>query len=329
MLKHIGYSLALIIVWASLIGANIIDQAELNKFIDSMVQRHEFDGSELHSLFQQVKLTPEVIEAVSKPAERRPWYRYRPIFLTEERIGGGVEFWSANAKTLDSTATTYGVAPQVVVAIIGVETRYGASTGRYRVMDSLTTLAFNYPERSAFFQDELENYLLLVREQSIDPLSLRGSYAGAMGMPQFIASSYRRYAVDYDGDGVSDIWSNPTDAIASVANYLKAHGWQADRAIAIPAEVRGDQYKGLIELGIKPQIALARINDYGIQLEENVPDDAFGSLVALETAEGQEYWVGLTNFYVITRYNHSPLYAMAIYQLSEAIKSRYEAEHKD
>ncbi len=329
MLKRIGFILALVISWMGITGATSIDQAELHRFIDSMVQQHAFKGSELHSLFQQARLSPEVLQAISRPAESRPWYRYRPIFLTKERVAGGVGFWSANAETLSSTEATYGVAPQIVVAIIGVETRYGANNGKYRVMDSLTTLAFNYPERSAFFRGELEHYLLLVREQRIEPLSLKGSYAGAMGLPQFISSSYRRYAVDYDGDGISDIWNNPTDAIASVANYLSAHGWQADKAVALPATVTGERHQEFIELGLKPQIKLAQVNDYGIQLKGDAPDDALGSLVVLETETGQEYWVGLTNFYVITRYNHSALYAMAIYQLSEEIRLQYEAQFKD
>ena len=219
--------------------AELPEQEDMRAFITEMSQRHGFNRAQLDAWFKAARVRSDVIAAISRPAESKPWYEYRPIFLQPTRIEGGAVFWNENAKVLQHAEEVYGVSPQIIVAILGVETRYGRHQGNYRVMDSLVTLAFNYPPRSAFFKDELEQYLLLTREEGIDPLAMTGSYAGAMGQTQFISSSYRHYAVDFDGDGKRDLWNDTADAIGSIANYLKAHGWERGGAVAVQATVSG------------------------------------------------------------------------------------------
>jgi membrane-bound lytic murein transglycosylase B len=291
-----------------------------------MVQQHQFDASQLQALFQQVRIRDDIIKAISRPAEKKPWYQYRPIFVNQQRIEGGVRFWQENRETLAQARTMYGVAPEIIVAIIGVETRYGQHTGRYRVLDALSTLAFDYPPRSRFFTSELEQFLLLTREHQLDPLELTGSYAGAMGQPQFISSSYRSYAVDFDGDGHSDIWDNTVDAIGSVANYFRRHGWQPGQPVAAELNVNGIDVTPLLTDGLKPGYPVARFRKLGLQLPDNFDDAEPAKLLQLEVLGGYTYWLGLQNFYVITRYNHSPLYAMAVYQLSQRIRQRYQEQ---
>ncbi len=202
-------------------GSDLLEREAVNSFIENMVAKHGYDGAQLNALFSKVTLSGKIIAAISKPAEALPWYQYRAIFLKPDRIHSGVTFWHEHKAQLQRAEQQYGVPVEVIVAIIGVETRYGRNTGSFKVLNALSTLAFDYPKRSPFFTRELEHYLLLTREQDIDPLTLKGSYAGAMGIPQFISSSYRAYAVDFDGDGVTDIWRNPTDAIGSVGNYFQ------------------------------------------------------------------------------------------------------------
>jgi len=206
-----------------------------------------------------------------------------------------------------------------------VETRYGRHKGKYRVLDALATLGFHYPKRSRFFRSELEQFLVLAREESLDPLAVKGSYAGAMGLPQFISSSYRRYAVDFDGDGQRDLLGNVVDAIGSVGNYLKAHGWKAGQGVAVPARVQGNGYKAILEQGLKPHTAVGRMRDQGVAVAGSEAHTLKAALIEFETEQGPEYWAGFQNFYSITRYNHSPLYAMAVYQLSEEIREAYES----
>ncbi|MGA7802629.1 MAG: lytic murein transglycosylase B [Gammaproteobacteria bacterium] len=301
-------------------AAPLADRPALNEFIDQMATRHHFDRARLVELFAKVRVQPSIIEAITRPAESKPWYQYRPIFVTRSRIEEGVKFWDRHANLLDQARQKYGVAPQILVAILGVETRYGTHTGRYRVLDSLSTLAFDYPARAKFFRSELAQFLLLTREEGIDPLSVKGSYAGAMGDPQFISSSYRRYAVDFNGDGKRDLWNSPGDVIGSVANYFRAHGWTPGAPIAVRAKVTGDRYPSLLDSGLEPRMTVSAMRGYGVEPQTPVPGDAQAILLALQDRTGDEYWLGLHNFYVITRYNHSPLYAMAVYQLGEAIR---------
>ena len=297
-------------------------QSEAREFIAEMVHKHGFDRTQLESWFKAARVHGEIIDAISRPAESKPWYQYRPIFLQQARIKGGVEFWDKNAKLLERAEEVYGVPPQIITAILGVETRYGSHQGSYRVMDSLVTLAFNYPPRSAFFKSELEQYLLLTREENVDPLSMTGSYAGAMGQTQFISSSYRHYAIDFDGDGKRDLWDNTADAIGSVANYFKEHGWKRGAAVAVPVTVSGGDAQALVDKGLKPSLKVTDFQRLGIKQSDALSMDDRVALIELEQKEGMEYWAGLQNFYVITRYNHSPLYAMAVFQLSEEIRAR-------
>jgi len=296
------------------------DRPQVEKFIQQMVQKHRFTHQELEDVFSKARVRPSIIAAMSRPAESKPWYQYRPIFVTHSRIQGGVAFWNKNADTLERAEKTYGVPPRILVAILGVETRYGQQKGGYPVIDALSTLAFDYPPRSAFFKKELEQYLLMTREENIDPLKLVGSYAGAMGQPQFISSSFRSYAVDFDGDGHRDLWDNPADAIGSVGNYFHKHGWQAGEPIASRADVHGKGYQKLLDAGLKPSYTPAELRSAGVSFKGEPGPDAKGALIQLQTEYGDEYWVGWKNFYVITRYNHSALYAMAVYQLAQQIR---------
>jgi membrane-bound lytic murein transglycosylase B len=302
------------------------NEPQVQDFIADMVDRHDFNRDELLEVLGQAERRDDIIELMSKPAEKTlAWYEYRKIFLTSSRIDGGVAFWTQYADILAKAEKAYGVDPQIVVAIIGVETRYGSNTGRHRVLDALSTLAFDYPPRSEFFTSELEQYLLLTREENIDLLSATGSYAGAMGYGQFIPSSYRSYAVDFDASGTRDLWNSPMDIIGSVANYFHRHGWTQGEPVAVRAEVTGDAYQPLLELGYKPNTVLHAMRHDGVTPVTEMPDDLEAALIAFEQQDGPEYWLGFNNFYVITRYNHSPLYAMAVYQLSEEIRAAYEA----
>jgi len=285
-----------------------------------MVKKHQFDKQELTTLFSSVKKLPKVIKSINRPAEALPWHRYRKIFIKNKRIEQGVEFWKKNLATLNRAEKTYGVPAEIIVAIIGVESRYGKHKGAYRIVDSLSTLGIDYPRRSKFFLKELENLLLLSKEEGFDPLTLMGSYAGAMGKPQFIASSYRHYAVDFDGDGVRDLLNNTDDAIGSVANYFRKHGWKPNKPITFPANITGKKYIQVLDKGIKPKTSITKAQEYGIKYNEKIEPHNKFALIELIQKENTEYWVALNNFYVITRYNHSELYAMAVFQLAESIK---------
>ncbi len=294
---------------------------EARVFIDEMVKRHDFQREELEKLFMSAAPRKAVLEAISRPAEAKPWYEYRSIFLTMERIEAGGRFWKTHREVLERAERQYGVPPEVIVAIIGVETLYGRRTGRYPVLEAVATLAFQYPKRAPFFRSELEHFLLLAREEGLDPATVKGSYAGAMGLPQFIASSYRNYAVDFDGDGVRDLLSNPVDAIGSVANYLNVHGWQRGHPVARQVGVNGVAVTALVDRGLKPHTTLGEMRRHGLSVPGDLPDDQLAALIRLDRRKGAEYWLALQNFYAITRYNHSALYAMAVYQLSREFEA--------
>ncbi len=292
-----------------------------------MVTTHQFDESDLNELFQAVEIKEDILKKISSPAENLPWYKYRKIFITEARINNGVKFWQENESALTAVEQLTGIPAEIIIAIIGVETSYGQKTGNYRVIDALSTLAFAYPPRSKFFLSELENFLLLCREEHINPLEPVGSYAGAMGMPQFMPSSFRAYAADFDNDSHRDIWHNKGDVIASVANYFVKHQWQAGQAIAIPVEATGENYKTALTKGLKPDLRLSELESLNLKISRSLPLNTKVKLLAFEQEPvgqkpGEELWAGLDNFYVITRYNHSPLYAMAVYQLSQSILNK-------
>jgi membrane-bound lytic murein transglycosylase B len=314
-------------------GAVTIAQRELQPFIGRMVKEHGFSRAKLERLFGRVRMRPGVLAAIRRPAEAKPWFQYRPIFLTSARIRGGVRFWDRYAPILKRARQRYGVPPQIVTGIIGVETRYGRRMGSIPVLDSLSTLAFDYPPRARFFRRELAQFLLLARDNDLDPLRVKGSYAGAMGMPQFIASSYRRYAVDFDGDGHVDLANSPADAIGSVARYLSAHGWKPGAPVAVPAKVSGDHYRTLLGDNDRrlsdPQRTVTELEAFGVEARgdaADTPGDRPAKLLRLQGRDGPGYWITFHNFYVITRYNHSALYAMAVYQLGRAIRAAREQE---
>ncbi|MDH5765843.1 MAG: lytic murein transglycosylase B [Gammaproteobacteria bacterium] len=335
-MKKVLMIIALLSVFApySVVSANYNQRQDVQEFIAEMVAQHGFDKNQLMTLMQHVKKQTTAIEAIARPAEGKPWKDYRPIFITKNRIVKGVQFWREHQDELKRAEQAYGVPAEIIVAIIGVETFYGTRSGNYPVLDALTTLGFDYPlenttqerrdSREQFFRKELKEYLLMSREEQVDPRSLKGSYAGAMGMPQFISSSFRAYAVDFDGDGKRDLWTSTPDAIGSVANYFSRHGWLKGKPIVSRAQVSNDAR----ELGskkMKPHTQIKEFKKKGAVPLQTFADDEMATLLKFEGKKGQEYWLGLHNFYVITRYNHSPLYAMAVYQLGQAVASEYFA----
>lgn len=307
---------------ASQATAEIPASDALNRFIAQMVKQHRFNEAELRNLFKSVDIQQSILDAMAKPAEGKPWYQYREIFLTDSRIDGGVKFWQENEYALKAVEQRYGVPAEIIIAILGVETKYGAFTGKYRVIDALATLGFAYPKRSEFFLKELENFLLLSREEQMDPLQPLGSYAGAMGLSQFMPSSFRAYAADFDQDHKRDIWKNTSDAIASVANYFVENHWQRGQPITFKVNAKGEAYRQALTQGVKPDLTVGQLRKLGVDAPKKLPDGENAKLLSYPLVEGEELWLGLHNFYVITRYNRSPLYAMAVYQLSEAIRNK-------
>jgi membrane-bound lytic murein transglycosylase B len=301
-----------------------LSRAEVDAYIEELIQQHNFSRPELEEVMAAAERRQDIIDLMRRPAERRlNWHEYSKIFLDEQRIAGGVEFWQQNQATLERAQKEYGVAPEVIVAIIGVETRYGRVTGRHRVVDALMTLAFDYPPRASFFRKELTQFLLLAREEGKNPISLTGSYAGAMGFGQFIPSSYRSYAVDFDQDGVRDIWQNRNDAIGSVANYFSRHGWRGAEQVTLPVQLKAEteQLLSIANQSLKPTHSIAEMAEMGV-IVDGLDPDARVLLLRLLGGEKPEYWLGFDDFYVITRYNHSRLYAMAVYQLGQEIVKR-------
>lgn len=305
-------------------SADLAGRPDVQRFIDAMVAEHGFGRGELEAVMREARLQPKIVEAISRPAESMEWHRYRPIFVTASRARQGAEFWSAHEGLLAAAEARYGVPAPVMVAILGVETRYGRHTGGYRVLDALSTLAFDYPPRADFFRQELEHYLLMTREEGIAPESMKGSYAGAMGQAQFIPSSFRAYAVDFDGDGRRDLWESAADAIGSIGHYLSVHGWQTGGPIARRARAVPEEAGPLVDRGFKPWTTVDRLAERGVTPAGELPGEVEAGLLRLALEDGAEHWVVLRNFYVITRYNHSPLYAMAVFQLSEAIRRLHE-----
>ncbi|MEE8057739.1 MAG: lytic murein transglycosylase B [Pseudomonadales bacterium] len=294
---------------------------EAKRFVDKMVVEHGFDRGYVQRLMNSAQRKQSVLDAIARPAEKtKTWKEYRKIFVNKTRAQQGIEFMKTHAKTLTRAEREFGVPAEIISAIIGVETRYGRHKGSYRVLDSLATLGFDYPPRASFFSGQLEQYLLLVKEQKLDPRTIKGSYAGAMGYGQFIPSSYRHYAIDFDGDGVADIVNNPVDAIGSVANYFKSHGWKPGQPITTTASVSIDHKADVANQKLTPKLTVTELQQQGYQSSVDIEENQLATAMRLQGNEGSEYWLGLQNFYVITRYNHSRLYAMAVYQLSEELK---------
>lgn len=301
---------------------------DVAQFVEEMVQKHGFTRKALGRVFGQAQFQPAIIKAMERPAESplASWQPYRAVFLSPERVEAGVQFWNRHAEALGRAAKEFGVPGEIIIAIIGVETVYGRNVGTHRVIDALATLAFDYPKRAEFFREELENYLLFTREMRLDPLVLKGSYAGAIGIPQFMPGSYRRFAVDYDGDGRADLATSPADAIGSIGNFLRAHGWARGESAAFGAQVKGDGWRKLVDGGVTPVHRASDLPGFGVKPDVPLPADTLCALIELET-QGQpsEFRVTFQNFFVLTRYNRSSFYAAAVLDLAaELARTRPE-----
>ena len=301
------------------------DKPELRLFIDSMAEKHGFDPASLEGLFSRARFQPGIIRAMTQSARGKTWDDYRPLFVNPDRVQRGVRFWNDHAAALAKAREVFGVPEEVITAIIGIETHYGKNTGSFRVLDALTTLAFEYPPRAETFRAELEQYLLLTREgEHVGLLNAKGSYAGAMGIAQFMPGSYRYYAVDFDGDGRRDLIGNTTDAIGSVANYLSRHGWRHGERTVVRARVTGEHYLPYANSGLELNYIVAQWKWLGVAPLDELGGGEEAILFSLRTQNGPEYWLGLNNFYVITRYNRSSYYAMAVHELGREIRSLRE-----
>jgi len=295
-------------------------------FAKRAASEYGLSESDVRALLQEAEYKQSIVDAISRPAEGKPWYQYRKIFLTDKRIKQGVEFWKENKALIKAASEKYGVDEEFIVSIIGVETSYGRITGSYRIIDSLVTLGFYYPQglssdRSPFFSKELMHYIQLASEEGLPADEVTGSYAGAMGMGQFMPSSYREYAVDFDGDGKRDLWRSTPDVVGSVANYLHRHGWQPgqpETRQAIASE--GAAFDEISSRGYKPSLTVAEWQEKGFQSSNELSPDLPAAVLKLKEENRNTYWLTFKNFYVITRYNRSPRYAMAVYDLSQEIK---------
>jgi membrane-bound lytic murein transglycosylase B len=299
------------------------------EFAARAAAEYELDPQQVIELLQSAHYKQSIVDAMTRPAEAKPWYEYRPIFITDKRIDGGVDFWREHEALVAQAAEKFQVDPQIIVAIIGVETFYGRITGSYRVLDALATLSFYYPDtgndRSDFFSKELMQFIVLGSEEGLPLKEVNGSYAGAMGLGQFMPSSYREYAVDLDGDGRRDLWSSMDDVIGSVANYLHRHGWEYDQPVTYPAMVGESADMDLVaNRDFRAKLSVDELAAGGFRSSIPVPGDTLAAVASLEEEDGDSYHLTFKNFYVITRYNRSPLYAMAVFELSEAIRAGFE-----
>ncbi len=318
------------VTYCSFADQSLLKRKDVQHFINQMVKQHHFEKKQLVAIIKEAQFQPQIIESMDKPFEKKTWDVYKALFLTPERVQAGVDFWQANHEALARAEKQYGVPAQVIVAIIGVETLYGKHQGTYRVLDALTTLAFYYPKRSPFFTKELGEFLLLCREQGVSATQYLGSYAGAMGKPQFMPSSYRYYAVDFTGNGKKDLMNNDSDAIGSVANYLHHHGWRMDGGVAQFVKMHGSGYKHLETNTKMPNYSFKHLIASGVVPTSAVVDHPKkAGLIELFTQNGEEYWLAYPNFYVITHYNTSPQYALVVYLFSEELYNQWALEHRN
>ncbi|MDD5059194.1 MAG: lytic murein transglycosylase B [Sideroxydans sp.] len=306
-------------------SAQAADLPGIPPFIDEMVSKHQFKREELQQAFKLAERRQDVIDAISTPATTKPWVEYRPNFINPQRISGGVQFWNKYARALQRAEKKYGVPQEIIVGVIGVETMYGRNAGRYRALDALTTLAFDFPRRADFFRDELESYLVLAREQGFDLLSVQSSYAGALGIAQFMPSNFRRYAVDFNGNGKIDIMNEPVDAIGSVADYLKHYGWRGGEPVALLSKVEDASRVGNVA-DSRPFIAWKEVGVTAVEKQKGILPPAM--LLDFTVESGKEYWLVFNNFNVIMRYNTSSFYAMSVFQLGEAVRHARQADTK-
>lgn len=312
--------------WVQASAQNGSQRMAVESFIAEMADRHGFDRSELEEAFGGARFRPRIVELMNRQTKRMPWNEYRSRFVNREKVDGGRRFWRRFGVELEAASRKYGVPEEIIIAVIGVETHYGRHTGNFKVLDALTTLAFDYPKRAQMFRLELEHFLLLSREESLPLGQPRGSYAGAMGIAQFMPGSYRRYAIDFDGDGTRDLFENPADAIGSVANYLTAHGWQRNEPVAAPAKLAGAEATPPFEAAkLSTRYSLEELRRRGVSATGAFPSTKRAIPLTLQNHDGPEYWLGFDNFYVITRYNHSTYYAMAVYHLSQELRNDRDA----
>ena len=323
-ISWLGFTILFLISFTTFADTAFTQRKDVQLFIKGMVKQHHFNAKQLTETLNQIQIQPQIIESMEKPFEKKSWDVYKELFLTQQRLKGGLNYWKANQQVLERTQKRYGVPPEIIVAILGVETLYGERQGEYRVLDALATLAFNYPKRSPYFTKELKEYLLLCREHKVPATYYKGSYAGAMGKPQFMPSSYRYYAVDFKNKGTRDLISNNGDSIASVANYFQKHGWRLNEGIAQQAKLTGWRFR---QIQTNPKTAnynfmqLEKAGVRPITASHNHPNRA--GLIELMTDDGKEYWLAYPNFFVITHYNSSPQYALVVYLLSQQLKKQW------
>ena len=319
---------ALSVSCAAQAGGGYATRPEITEFIAELHERHGFDTEELQRLFGQAQMLPSVIKYILPPStpRQRSWRAYRPRYIDGTRITAGIDFWRRHETAIKAASAQYGVPPEIIVSIIGVETVYGRNVGNFQTFSALTTLAFDYPPRAELFRRELAELLLLAREGGRDVREFRGSYAGALGLPQFLPSSWRKYAVDFDGDGSIDLFASPADAIGSVARFLNEHGWAAGAPVAQRVSAIDGDIKPLLDSGIEPLLNTDEAESLGVRTATTAPPATRYALIDLVTPdEPTEYWLGFQNFYVITRYNRSSFYAMSVYQLGEALRNAWES----
>lgn len=314
MMKRLYITLALLFIS---LPAQAVQMVGIPQFVDEMVGKYQFDRDKLDAIFQQVEYRPDVIEAIDKPATKKPWLEYRAAFINKLRVKKGLEFWKLHRTALLRAEQQFGVPQEIIVAVIGVETLYGRQTGKFRTIDALTTLAFDYPRRAEFFRSELVEYLILTREKNINLYEIRASYAGAMGIPQFMPSSYRKYALDFNANGKVDLLNEPEDAIGSVANYLKQYGWKSGEAIAQQAKLIADAMPVMLDTPRHPQGWKA---EGVVPLDHSIDSAQNSWLLDFSVNDGKEYWLTFNNFRVITKYNNSNFYAMSVFQLAQELQ---------
>lgn len=298
----------------------------ISKYIDLMVRKYKFNKEKLTKVMDQGTYDPDVIRWITHPFEKKPWNFYRNFFVRKDRIDNGVKYWRAHQKMFDDVQARYGVDPSVIIAIIGIESYFGKHTGTYNELNALITLSFYYPKREKFFTSELTQFLLLARHEKLNPVILKGSYAGALGIPQFMPSSYRHYGVDYSKNQSIDLFTNHKDAIASIANYLNEAGWTQGQPIAVPATIKENVPKQLLSKTGKPLYTLSRFSRYRIHPIDEMSGHLKAALIAMHNTDSIEYWLVFRNFHAIMRYNPRTTYALAVFELSRAIKEAYERQ---
>jgi len=328
--SHVCFSLLLLLNISSVYAdAALAQRKDVQLFMDGMVTQHHFNKKQLTDIFSEAQFQPKIIESMEQPYEKKTWDIYKDLFLTSQRVQAGLAFWHDNQTALEQAQKQFGVPANIIVAIIGVETLYGKNQGSYRVLDALTTLAFDYPKRSEFFTKELKEYLLLCREHDVPATKYLGSYAGAMGKPQFMPSSYRFYAVNFAGSGKVDLMNEDRDVISSVANYFHQHGWALNDAVAQPAIVRGARYRQLNTNNKFPAYSFKHLISSGVRPSSTLPNHPNkAGVIELMTQQGEEYWVAYPNFYVITRYNSSPQYALVVYLLAQQLGTQWASSQR-